>query len=65
MTKLFSSVMSLVDVDVGASYHRLKQAIAKGRTIFLVEEHNEALAISCGTQASASAGIQDLLGWIS
>jgi len=58
--------MSLVDVDVGAYYNRLnQQRLPKAALSSSFEEYNEALAISRGTQASASAGIQDLLRWIS
>ncbi len=66
MTKLFSSVMSLPDDDVGAYYNRLKQwRLSKAAVSSSFEEHNEALAISRGTRSSASAGLQGLLGRIS
>lgn len=64
---------SLIDADMGAYYHWLNQQRLPGaeQSSFLVwfEDHNEALAISPalprGTQSSVSAGIRDLLGWIS
>ena len=56
--------MSLPDDDVGAYYHRLKR-LPKAALSSSFEEHDQALAISRGTQSSASAGIEDLLGWIS
>ncbi|HEX6465948.1 MAG TPA: hypothetical protein VFZ99_01510, partial [Terriglobales bacterium] len=64
---------SLVDADMGAYYHWLDQQRLSGaeRSSFLVwfEDHGEALVIGPsmprGAQSSASAGIRELLAWIS
>jgi hypothetical protein len=66
-------VGSLVDADMGSYYHWLNQQRLAGaeQSSFLVwfEEHQEALAISPslprGTQSSASAGLGELLAWMS
>ncbi len=64
---------SLVDADIGAYYHWLDQQRLSGaeRSSFLVwfEDHGDALVIGPsmprGAQSSASAGIRELLAWIS